>query len=108
MADDAGENAAVAAPCPQSCNRQHDGVVSAKPERRQSRKREETADDHGFGPDPIRQGSEQRLQQEFGDNASLEEYRYITATNFREVSEDYYKKGDNSLNAPRKEASKKR
>ena len=67
MADDAGENAAVAAPCPQSCNRQHDGVVSAKPERRQSRKREETADDHGFGPDPIRQGSEQRLQQEFGD-----------------------------------------
>lgn len=48
------------------------------------------------------------LQQEFGDDASLEEYRYITATNFREVSEDYYKKGDNSLNAPRKEASKKR
>lgn len=48
------------------------------------------------------------LQQEFGDDISLEEYRYITATNFREVSEDYYKKGDNSLNAPRKEASKKR
>ena len=32
------------------------------------------------------------LQQETGDTGSLEDFRYITRTDFREVSENYYKK----------------
>ena len=31
------------------------------------------------------------LQKEVGDTASIEDFRYVTSTDYREVSEDYYK-----------------
>lgn len=47
------------------------------------------------------------LQSEFADEGPLEEYRYITDTDFREVSEDYYKHGDKARNGSRKSTDKK-
>lgn len=58
----------------------------------------------------VRDGLHKRLkelQKEFKDEGTVEEYRLVTATDYRAVSEDYYKKGDNALNKTRKKQTQK-